>query len=785
MSSPFPQIRLHGNKTAAVQHTKRGMLELFKTQAIQERAQVPVLKRSVEVNDWTTIFVQIAEEQTFIDITCNPPVPGLEEVEKPEKKPEPGKCPAAFVVRKAAGVDKGLAGFTDNDKEQGYIIAYNHARSMWQIASYTDVTGAGNTFASCSNIGWWHASNDKPGYNQCDVLSWYGSSFYDFTIPLFNEDGDTSRQTHLAKRIMFKGRSFTTPNNVLGAAIIDIAGIDYVYIHTCSLVDYSVGYKISQEIGYRVKLSEMFNSNGDDVDWEVTGTVIGDDIEWGGASGYSASPARLLHPLSTAYVDKDGYSYMLHRANVVVPSENFEQYGGTDTAFGVTGLIKYNLRDMSHEFIYDSTLNIPTITVSGAHESAFFVTSKAVYNLDNNGFMSSNWNYSQAEPHLIWMWGGTKDMWTAAVQWNGSAHQSTVRSGVSGGTWTDNCTGAVDVSTDLIIYKNGEEHERFPFYSRSSGGVGTYGRADYTFWPPEYEEVYGELTNTTLIQYHPEIKDSWVSTRRDLLDGGATVKFSLVEGTKETLITTAARDVNLYGDEHEFWQPRMIGGANTVRILTAPLTVPSGGASSGSDSVNMYLNSLIEWGDSPLLVNYDIDERYHLGSVNTVLTQSIMQNGYGLGSEGSGGKPTRLGAQSRIEEGDLGMSTGFWIKHRPNWDSVEPFEGYAIHHNIEIDGKSVAPYIAIQRKYNRNEGLDPWLGGMREVAHGEDQLDNATPVWSEELGTWRDTTFDEPDNPGHQLNVDDWELKSNVLTEKQIRQLTKETDNMMLEIGVL
>lgn len=35
------------------------------------------------------------------------------------------------------------------------------------------------------------------------------------------------------------------------------------------------------------------------------------------------------------------------------------------------------------------------------------------------------------------------------------------------------------------------------------------------------------------------------------------------------------------------------------------------------------------------------------------------------------------------------------------------------------------------------------------------------------------------------MNVKNWKVKSNVLSEAQIKQLTKESDNMLLEIGVL
>ena len=810
MSSPFPQIRTKGDKDACGQYTKRAMLELFKTQDLQERMGVPIFKRTVPVNDYTEIEVQVVHDQKFIEIRCFPPSRGLEPSGEKDKEFDTRACPAAFVVRKLDIDAKQGTGFTPDKKQQGYIIAYNHARKKWEIASYQDGTGSTNTFASCSNIGWWHARDDRDGYTGCDVVTWYGTTFFDFTAPFMPRiyvDDETGRPdyeipavTALQKCIMFKGRRFLTPNHVLGACIIDVAGVDYMYVHTCNLTEQDAGYKITWEYSIRCKLSTLFSApaDGTNVPWESGGSLyVPDKIQFERGPGFVDTRKWWAHPIGTAYVDKDGYSYVMHRAYLNRYTSPEEQYVNSDICHV---WVKYNLRDMGHEILWDPTAPENRTTLNSSSNGLNTSTGGGHYPIScvgnigqGHGEMHVTFEMTH-DKHPVYQWAGTKDHYVLWVDrsWSGFYDYERDFDGID--EWQSTVGGAT-IDSYLTLTKNGQEVERFPAqFVHSSGSV----NSSFIDWERtcEFTDASCETMNLAITQWHPDIDESFFALKKHWTDLGAHFTASKVTGKNrnEEWIYGESFNPEIYEDNGVDFGYRNLSMAQRDFC-----------AGDGFYTFSTYFNKELVWD-----ANYYTNRVFELGSHATML--SPLNEIYPL-ETGPGGiifSAAQIGTdcyQGVIantyyhSQRTLGSAVGFWVPRKaeaPGFSGNErsvPLEGYAVHHLIEIDGVRQTPYIYLQRPLNLTN--NPFSWGLsyvqyKEVWHSQEDYDWMKDVLTlqspvgvlvtERLGG---VVSADPAIEGHQMNVANWKVKSNVLSEAQIKQLTKETDNMLLEIGVL
>ena len=153
----FPQIRV--NNDAAKKYIRRGQQLLFKLQEMKRTQGVPILQQVFEIDEYTTILVQISKEQEFVDIRHNPPP-----VEKEKPKPvfpseDLPSCPPAFVLyaRKR----------WDTTENKDYILAYNEKQDTWVLASVDPYLGASNT-------GYWPVHDKGDEHASCDVVTWDG-----------------------------------------------------------------------------------------------------------------------------------------------------------------------------------------------------------------------------------------------------------------------------------------------------------------------------------------------------------------------------------------------------------------------------------------------------------------------------------------------------------------------------------------------------------------------------------------------------------------------------------
>lgn len=364
MPKEFPQIRLHGNKTAAVQYTKRGMLELFRAQAWKERAGVPITKRSVEVNDWTTIYVHVAEEQTFVDITCNPPVgqPIEEVVEKEEDIPL--ECVPGFIVRKLDPDErwatdslnqtkyKGDGGFDGYD---GYIIAYNSHNKKWYKAQYAESLGA---FEGAFASGWWHlpevAKRAYGKYRHCDVITWKGgmggfnNTSILYSASAVNGEDKVSTKVNFSSDFFMGGKKYSAPVNALYCACIvpePTEHRDYFY---------AVGVNLRTEDTYKKYVSgdsiQIWKAPvSDSPEWEIVKFIDAHDDNAG-------TYVRPSLPSVPDTVPMGGSGYMDAEGNAYVMREYYYERAEADhphTQRYAWQMIKIQLRTGDHEILWD------------------------------------------------------------------------------------------------------------------------------------------------------------------------------------------------------------------------------------------------------------------------------------------------------------------------------------------------------------------------------------------------------------------------------------------------
>jgi hypothetical protein len=818
------------------------MLELFKTQSVQELAGVPIMKRTVEVDEYTTITVQIAKEQTFIDITSTM---GHVEVEKEEEVSEQDilQCPAGFIIRKRTQYTKGFTTWSEDEEEQGYIIAYNHAKKNWAVASYQDATGSGNTFAHASNIGWWHVPN-KQAYSSCDVITWYGQSYFDFSPPTLRgyttPDPDYSRINMLTRYFFFKGRKFTAPqNHVLGACIIDVANVDYIYVLTTNLAnkDSTSGYYFSSLTSSRMKMSALLNGS---TDWETAKGLNYSDFDFNAddTSGYYWDA-----PMSTAYIDKDGYAYLVMKHNRRVPSASSTDTnpGTTTLVSGSTEFIKFNMRNLSYEILNASIDCIPPLILSGRLErNVSTVGGGYLLAINDDALIKGSYSYTNVgRPWIFYALGGTKDLWTFALEWDAHGYSDLVPSGSTSGQATDyTCAGGGYLTCTVIVSKNMVEHERIPLMTRSGDTVCQFHRFSPYPSTAEFEVAAAIAKSRVVLEYHPEIANSMRYMELDVGPGGYSVSVKLVEGNKtvDTISDSIPADYSgrfaSNGNQVGWFYAPPLQMQTTVHrwgLLLATLDegtiygVGSGGM--GSVQRTFLFNTICtaeQYPDNFLF----IEPNFVPGHNSSLWGGGVGDFGIDGGASGGNsnlvaGLGTRIGARAYIAK--YGSAEGWWCPLAEDQQTCVPVEGFAVHRPTNTKHGTKAPYIYLKRKVRlckeQNADHNSWL--VLNDNFPRNRLSKTDPRTQD---PWQPADYDQPTETydtndvmvGHSRkkwwmytdpigwyqqngynpwNPDDirkpqwvdrgWTLESNVLTAKQLNKMTKDSDMAFFEIAVL
>ena len=826
MPKEFPQIRINAEtekgKQQAVSHVKRGMLELFKTQAWQESAGIPITKRTVEVDPSTSITVQVTKEQTFIDITSTGEEVTYEEEEEVVEQ-DIYKCPAGFIIRKFDPVSKKIGGYVDSDREQGYIIAYNHSKSEWQVAQYQDATGSGNTFPKASNIGWWHAPNKK-AYTSCDVITWYGQSHFDFSgliNPSYSPENYGLR-TMLTGSFFFKGREFRVGGDLLGACIIDVAGVDYVYALSLFPLTSASTKKFSLLYSRRMTMSALLSGSED---WEVVKTLSYADFGFDDDSGDYWD-----YPASTAHIDKDGYAYIVLTHRDYIKAGDYPLTGTLTPYDGVTEFLKFNMRDLSYETINSSRDCIPVCEITGEiYDTQVTVGGGYGWCNDSGSFQHGQYAYSNVgKPWTFYALGGTKDLWSFALEWDANASRSITTSGDWFGSASDyTCTGDAYLNCTMIVYKNLKEHERIQVLGRSGQTQCDYHRSDPYPRNAVFNVAEASIMEKTIIEYHPEIPDSLRYTQCDIGPGGYAVTYTLNEGSRT--VDTILDNVPLRFDaDYSVDNPPSFYGSYYSPPLQAGADVQRFGLTlEGTDGTiqwtQYFPNVVLRNSNSTrqLLTEYTAMHGH-----NTQLLGGAVGHQKGGGGPGGlrGNAVGSIGTRSddaHLWMAEYGSNEGWWYPKEEGIATLIPSEGFAVHRPTDTGKGTKSPYLYMKRKIRLckqqedGEGGDWYypsdFGGVIRLAstdprthdplqpaeYNQRTVNSGGPgtysrrhwwMWTEPLGYHQQVDYDKNDPDmelEHQWNDSDWELKSNVLTKKQLNQMTKDSDNAFFEIAVL
>lgn len=806
MPKEFPQIRLNGIKKKAVGHIKRGMLELFKTQAVQELANVPIMKRTVEVDESTTITVQIAKEQTFIDITSTEVVEAFEE-EKVEEEVESNKCPAAFIIRKQDWDGHGITINPGMQQTKGYIIAYNRSKDKWGIASFLGTDG--DTFAHGSNLGWWHAG-DGEAYTSCDVITWNGQSNFDFAPPYVwpTVASGLNQITAMSKHFFFQGRMFTAPSgDVLGACIIDDGGTDYVYVHLLNSTNRAVNLNLRRMTNMksiRMTLGALLSGS---TDWETVATVVWEDFD----ITISGSATWFDYPRSTAYIDKDGFSYIL----LVSDQEQVDAFASS----GATFFTKFNLRDMSFEVLNDTQGTVPTERWGGIWNDQSDVSGGGIFRHGKPGASRTCWYQYEnlGRPWIFHALGGTQNLWTYALEWDirGNSHSFGI----------DNDDFALDIdivpqtgdmtgTVTLIISKDGVEHERMVVWEATGSSSMTWGwrhdDPDTDFLPE------AGLSTKALFEHHPDIDNSWRYGTFDITGGGAGVSIGFVEDGQAQIFASGNQGPLLPQESPQishfamWFSPKPFD--ERILALSGHWNPGSTLAAGSMDMeelsfVNLLINDNWVWDKAVRLSSSLVPRERGTPGVFWPLTVGIRTE--------------------RDTFAEWGSAAGFVTPKQEGTEKAWHVEAFAVHRPTDTKRGTKKPYLHLRRpiKNGTQSSKMSWsrvggtpgsenFNGIRiarkhpatfdeniDDEFGQDIVDDRINgggifsrrnwwYWTEPVGHLLPEDFPDPDwEAGDKVEPawidDDWELKSNVLTAKQLNKLTRELDNAFFEIGVL
>ena len=621
MSKPFPALRFHGPTDACARHIKRGLLELFKTEELQKRMGVPILRRTVEVSDYTTIMVHIAQEQTFVHITSNPPeLPELITLEE-EKEPEFYGCPSAFLIRKRVRASPGI---NTEDEADGYLIGYDHRSRRWRVVSYKPDTG--ETVAFAGNLGWYDIRSSETGtHTHCDVITWKGQASPNFSVPYVNiyyvpllGFPEVPIDNSLASSFYFQGREFSAPSLVVGACILPAEeNIDYVYLHTVSLTETHWGgsgnddnsYSTTDR-AYRKKLSEVLSESGG---WQQINSNT--NIANTGLS-YHPNFVKWMPPRACSYVDKEGISYFVRE---------YMLYGAPDEVLehdGAMAFISFNLKTGAYDVLSSSETSVPTgldVYTPGdvaPHDAPGGSRSRRQH-WDNTG-----------RPWVFYVWPGTQDLYHAALEIKHDANgilsltgKQDMGSDIKLPLYSQ--TSSYVGHTDLIIYKNFKEIDRMRLvdYNEAismenswTSYVGVGFRENCHIGTYQHD-----VTNISLFDYHPEIKKSKRYLKLENYTGYTVITYiDDYLGTAENVMATNRLD-------YETWTDPVTGHVVTWSInvpwLFLNARIPEG------NSENLHHWASVSWGNYNAGAHLDPPQFYS----NTLFSFSLIPY-EGLGS---------------------------------------------------------------------------------------------------------------------------------------------------------
>jgi hypothetical protein len=312
MSNSFAQVRTSGKN--ADLYIRTGQQLLFRLREMKRTSGSPVIKRTVPVDENTTITVQIANEQEFIAITHTGDIsePAEEKVEE-ELEPTQG-CPPAFVVNKHKQFDHTVLNLDAATHNGDGIITAPTDEGIWRVGTVAN-------FEDAANAGWYGLQAIQPSLNNpdahagCDIITWYGNSNSAcedrvFSFGAINAGAPAFGRypaTLLAKVFFYKGERILAPDYVLGACILPSGSTDYYYILCTS---HGAGGRYgsypdarkggSDETVYR---KDVTADNHATNNWTLVHTIPYTDF-----STYSKTNLWPL-VLGTAYIDDEGVAF--------------------------------------------------------------------------------------------------------------------------------------------------------------------------------------------------------------------------------------------------------------------------------------------------------------------------------------------------------------------------------------------------------------------------------------------------------------------------------------------
>lgn len=444
MSSPFPQVRLHGDKEAAAQHVRRAMGELFRTEMIKERAGVPILKRTIPVDSHNTIEVQISKEQTFVNIISIPPEEGEEIIPVEEEEFNVEQCPPGFIVRKLTWDERWPTDSLNQTKYKGdgsfdgypgKIIAYDG--KQWRQARYDEANlGA---FEGATNCGWWHLGDAMKKkkidqtYNGCDLITWEGGhGGLTMTTKMYSGAASTGQESiqkvsgkcFLSTYFYHGGKKIDGPGNIICVCIAKENGVDYYYAVWVNLTTQAAAgggtayHTVSGGGVYWVSRRKV-GLDGDA--WEYLYNLdpqdpLDNDSPWV-RPHYDPSDGMFHLPWGTGYCDDDGNAYF---QQLYYGQRTVALYGGKteDVFLESFRLIKLDLRSGKAETVGDMMDGV-IVGKSKDSDEQFWggpwtynappaePTAKTAGSND-----AATWDYYMEDPCFVGLWGGGQDMYT-------------------------------------------------------------------------------------------------------------------------------------------------------------------------------------------------------------------------------------------------------------------------------------------------------------------------------------------------------------------------------------
>ena len=822
MSKNFPYIRYHGNAKAGFRHTKRGLYELGRAEDLQQRMGVSIYKRSVEVNEYTTITVEISMEQTFVHIYSNPP--SLPEVVPPppvKEEPKESGCPSAFLIR---SVPKGTADILDDDAQNGYLIGYNHSTGKWRVVRiYND----GETLADpkAGNIGWYHAKDSENGvFSRCDMVTWFGQYAPDFKIAFLpgRTSGAYSPATLLKKRVYFQGREHTTSNYVIGACILkalDDQNVlhDYMYTHEVFLVERDANsgirsMRINFETFKRKKLNNFIAETGT---WETVRSVSAADFADELRFNLPVLTTPYFdHPRTTAHVSADGFSYVTREyyGENVGQSPDILSYNEK----GYTAFIKFDMRSGGWEILSSTETNAPLFRInhSWSGEDSTPSPGSGTYS-DGTRPYEASLHIESPEPWTFYVWPGTEDLYTLSLahRYDVSSHDyrdiyltdPVIRYLQSGAGF---CAG----ETRLLVHKNGSlisDEVILDIYADTSYAWVT-GTGDPGYLVAE-QSGFTRATSISFYEWHPEIKNSRHTFTYNVSQAGSeNPEFTTVvwdDGSEVEQIYSYDRVLDL--TEATVPVPRMarncgLEGRGTQELAyeyaeqryDRGATINRYNNYGGNDSMGFRAEDWL-----PAVTTLAGGLNFATTGPPIIADGSLTEVGFQFGTEDHRNMATETqvidnrrvtgGANNFIVPtytGDPDDDTHWW-----------PASSYAIHRTF----RGMKPYLWLRKKVYPSSSFNVAMLGS--TADEATLNHNIITVADDDPGLVWPTGYDNPgidqkpvilyskpggsfyneDRDDRNWNDNEWVLESNFISAKELNKITKEIGNAFFSIGII